>query len=200
MLYEVITMTLYHVTRRIGIDAGHRIRTHGSKCRNLHGHRYEVEATCSAPRPHAGGEQDGMVIDFGFLKDEMLAVIDAACDHGFIAEIADDEVLTMLCPADADFAAWKAGLAAAVAEAGFALTAETRLGELARERGEGRLDRRRGRRAEARPHAADRLHVGGGVEDRRGAMLRLGERPGGHFARVARLVGGAAIGLDDELV
>lgn len=121
-------MTLYHVTRRIGIDAGHRIRTHGSKCRNLHGHRYEVEATCSAPRPHAGGEQDGMVIDFGFLKDEMLAVIDAACDHGFIAEIADDEVLTMLCPADADFAAWKAGLAAAVAEEGFALTAETRLG------------------------------------------------------------------------
>lgn len=121
-------MSLYHVTRRIGIDAGHRIRTHGSKCRNLHGHRYEIEATCAAPRPHAGGEQDGMVIDFGFLKDEMLAVIDAACDHGFIAELADDAVLEMLCPAEAAFAAWKAELARAVAADGFALTSATRLG------------------------------------------------------------------------
>lgn len=121
-------MTLYHVTRRIGIDAGHRIRTHGSKCRNLHGHRYEIEATCAAPQPHAGGEQDGMVIDFGFLKEEMLEVIDAACDHGFIAELADDAVLEMLCPADAGFLDWKARIADAVRSEGYALTHETRLG------------------------------------------------------------------------
>ena len=120
-------MSLYHVTRRIGIDAGHRIRNHGSKCRHIHGHRYEIEATCAAPRPHDDGEQSGMVLDFGFLKDEMLDVIDAPCDHGFLAEIADADALAMLCPPTADFAGWQAALSAEVAARGFALTTETRL-------------------------------------------------------------------------
>ena len=34
------------VRRQIGIDAGHRVMTHGSKCRNMHGHRYTIEAHC----------------------------------------------------------------------------------------------------------------------------------------------------------
>ncbi len=121
-------MSSFRVTRRIGIDAGHRIMSHGSKCRHIHGHRYEVEATCAAARPHASGEQRGMVVDFGFLKREMLAVIDASCDHGFIAQIDDVELLAMFAPEGRDFAAWLADLAVRIAEEGFALTTETRLG------------------------------------------------------------------------
>ncbi|MEE8246777.1 MAG: 6-carboxytetrahydropterin synthase, partial [Alphaproteobacteria bacterium] len=41
-------MNTYTVTRRLEIDAGHRVMTHGSKCRHLHGHRYVVEAVCRA--------------------------------------------------------------------------------------------------------------------------------------------------------
>ena len=37
------------LTRRIGIDMGHRVPDHGSKCRNPHGHRYEILATCEGP-------------------------------------------------------------------------------------------------------------------------------------------------------
>ena len=67
-------------TRRIEIDMGHRVPDHGSKCRNLHGHRYVIEATCSGPLASAG-EQSGMVVDFGFLKAAMVDSIDKRFDH-----------------------------------------------------------------------------------------------------------------------
>jgi len=116
------------VTRRIGIDAGHRIMTHGSKCRHIHGHRYEIEASCRASRLHEAGEQSGMVLDFGFLKEEMMAVIDAPCDHGFIAQLDDVELLTMFAPDDRDAGQWIDTVRAAVARDGFAATTECRLG------------------------------------------------------------------------
>lgn len=75
---------MYTVTRQIGIDAGHRVPTHGSKCANLHGHRYEVYATCSAMELLEAGVQSGMVVDFGFLKEEMMRVIDTPSDHAMI--------------------------------------------------------------------------------------------------------------------
>src|SRR5262245_26860983 len=81
----------FEITREIGIDAGHRVTWHGSKCRNLHGHRYTVQALGSGPLG-GEGEQLGMVLDFGFLKEEMLAEIDAPCDHGMILWI-DDPIL-----------------------------------------------------------------------------------------------------------
>lgn len=120
-------MSQFLVTRRIGIDAGHRIRLHGSKCRHIHGHRYEVEATCQATGLHREGEQSGMVLDFGFLKEEMMRVIDAPCDHGFIAELADRDVLAMFCPDGLPLEDWIAELSAAVARDGFAATTATRL-------------------------------------------------------------------------
>ncbi len=80
---------MYTITREIGIDAGHRVMTHGSKCRNLHGHRYKIQATCIANELHTEGEQTDMVLDFGFLKEEMMNEIDSPCDHGFIFCIDD---------------------------------------------------------------------------------------------------------------
>lgn len=76
-------MSEHLITREIGIDAGHRVTYHGSKCRNIHGHRYTIHATCAGPL-FDEGEQQGMVLDFGFLKEEMMDVIDRPCDHGMI--------------------------------------------------------------------------------------------------------------------
>lgn len=73
----------HHITRRIEIDAAHRVPNHSGKCRHLHGHRYAIEADC-AGELSAAGVEEGMVLDFGFLKDEMLAAIDADCDHAAI--------------------------------------------------------------------------------------------------------------------
>lgn len=118
----------YRVTRRIEIDAGHRIMTHGSKCRHLHGHRYGIEAVCEAVDLHHHGEQTDMVVDFGFLKEEMLKAIDAPCDHGFIAALADRELLAMFCPVDVAPQSWLAALEVEVRARGEATTTQTRLG------------------------------------------------------------------------
>lgn len=75
-------------TRRIGIDAGHRVTRHESKCRHVHGHRYEVEITVEGELDHAG-----RVLDFGCLKDVVGGWLMDSMDHGYIAapwdEVAD---------------------------------------------------------------------------------------------------------------
>jgi 6-pyruvoyltetrahydropterin/6-carboxytetrahydropterin synthase len=118
----------YRVSRRIEIDAGHRIMTHGSKCRHVHGHRYGIEAVCEAVDLHHDGEQTDMVVDFGFLKEEMVRAIDTPCDHGFIAALADRELLTMFAPMGVDVEQWLARLENQVREHGETTTTDTRLG------------------------------------------------------------------------
>ncbi|MCC7274224.1 MAG: 6-carboxytetrahydropterin synthase [Alphaproteobacteria bacterium] len=121
----------FTITRKIEIDAGHRIASHGSKCRHLHGHRYVVEATC---RTVSGelvktGEQAGMIIDFGFLKDEMVRHVDAPCDHGLIVAIDDRDLLTMFAPQGRIPDDWAAELAREVAATGFSERTDGRMGQ-----------------------------------------------------------------------
>ena len=119
---------IFRITRHLEIDAGHRIMTHGSKCRHVHGHRYRIEAECQAQELQADGEQTDMVLDFGFLKDEMTIHIDHPCDHGFIAALNDHDVLSMFAPAAIKLDAWLDELAQQVKEQGFAATTHTHMG------------------------------------------------------------------------
>ena len=79
----------YLIERHIEIDAGHRVTYHGSKCRNLHGHRYKILAVCRGSLVLSGAEQ-GMVMDFEFLKEEMMQAIHHLCDHAMILWAQDD--------------------------------------------------------------------------------------------------------------
>ncbi len=83
------------ISREIGIDMGHRVTFHGSKCRNLHGHRYTIQAICEGPL-FTEGEQQGMVLDFGFLKELMMEHIDGPCDHGMCLWYQDPVLDNML--------------------------------------------------------------------------------------------------------
>lgn len=98
-------MAKHLITREIGIDMGHRVTFHGSKCRNLHGHRYTIQATCEGPLAEAGEEQ-GMVLDFGFLKEEMMDEIDDPCDHGFCFWRQDVLMCRMFEPRMDDLNRW----------------------------------------------------------------------------------------------
>ena len=119
---------IFSVTRQIAIDAGHRIMTHGSKCRHLHGHRYTIEASSEARHLHVSGEQTGMVIDFSFLKEEMMAEIDQPCDHGFIACCDDSDFLHALAPTSTDPEAWLSDLRDIVRITGYAAITDCLLG------------------------------------------------------------------------
>jgi 6-pyruvoyltetrahydropterin/6-carboxytetrahydropterin synthase len=63
---------------------GHAVTGHKSKCRGLHGHSYDIIATVDDKviDDHSSSS-DGMVIDFGDLKQAMMNVIDANYDHGW---------------------------------------------------------------------------------------------------------------------
>jgi len=85
--------------REIGIDMGHRVPDHGSKCRNLHGHRYKIVATCEGKiLDQDGNEENGMVIDFGNVKKYMMDWLDSVFDHGFVVYKNDITLMNMFFP------------------------------------------------------------------------------------------------------
>lgn len=73
------------ITRRLEIDAGHRLRDHEGKCRNVHGHRYRFDVTVLAPKLDALGR----VIDFSVIKAKLGGWLDAHWDHACIVEDGD---------------------------------------------------------------------------------------------------------------
>ena len=78
------------ITKKIEIDMGHRIPNHISKCRNLHGHRYVIEIGVNDNLiTKAGDSSEGMVMDFGILKQIMMEEIDSIYDHGFCIHVKD---------------------------------------------------------------------------------------------------------------
>ena len=85
------------ITRRIEIDAGHRIATHGGMCKGLHGHRYVIEATVFGELVTVGTESD-MVTDFGTIKQAMMELIHATFDHAMILAY-DDPVAEIIAGA-----------------------------------------------------------------------------------------------------
>jgi len=73
------------VTAEIGVDYGHTVTMHESKCKHLHGHRGRVIATVDGEIiSDPNSSSNGMVIDFGDLKKAMMRVIDAPYDHAFM--------------------------------------------------------------------------------------------------------------------
>ena len=85
------------ISKEIEFDAGHRVPSHGGKCRNPHGHRYKVRVTCSGPIiDNPGATDDGMLVDFGDLKSIMSERIHDVLDHGFICFVGDVEMRAAL--------------------------------------------------------------------------------------------------------
>jgi len=73
------------ITKQIEIDMGHSVTNHKTKCKNIHGHRYKIEVGVDDKIISTKGASDeGMVIDFGDLKEAMMKTIDENFDHGFI--------------------------------------------------------------------------------------------------------------------
>lgn len=74
------------ITRTFGIDMGHRLQQHESKCAHVHGHRYAIEVSC---RGLSRLDSVGRVIDFSVLKEKVGAWLEDVFDHGFCAEAGD---------------------------------------------------------------------------------------------------------------
>ena len=78
-------------TRRLEFDAGHRVLKHEGKCRHVHGHRYRVDITVSAPELDAVGR----VVDFSVIKDVVGTWLDDEMDHGYPHHPDDEFAVTL---------------------------------------------------------------------------------------------------------
>lgn len=81
-------MTTIICTRRIEFDAAHRVLEHESKCKNLHGHRYAIEASFQGENL----DKLGRVVDFGVIRELLGAWVDANWDHTTILFEKDNDL------------------------------------------------------------------------------------------------------------
>jgi len=85
------------ITRRLEFDAGHRIPSHTSQCRHLHGHRYAIEITLSGEIITTDGlSEQGMVMDYTEVKRIAKEQLVDAWDHAFLVYRNDTAVLDFL--------------------------------------------------------------------------------------------------------
>lgn len=85
---SILDMANIICTRRIEFDAAHRVLEHESKCRNLHGHRYAIEASFTADDL----DSLGRVVDFGVIRERLGMWIDKNWDHTTILFKRDSEL------------------------------------------------------------------------------------------------------------
>ena len=76
---------MYTIKAKQHFDSAHFLFGYEGKCRNIHGHRWEVETEVYAERLQSDGQCRGMVIDFGDLKKDVKEITDFY-DHAFIVE------------------------------------------------------------------------------------------------------------------
>lgn len=74
----------FKVVLRLRFSASHILRKHSGKCRNLHGHTYEVEVGVESSELN----QEDMVIDFEELKKGIGEVLNEL-DHRHLNEIEE---------------------------------------------------------------------------------------------------------------
>jgi len=85
------------ITKQIEVDTSHEVPNHKGKCKNLHGHRYVVEVGVDdIVLDSIGDSSEGMVIDFGDLKELMIEIIDKKLDHTGIFYTYDPDVDILL--------------------------------------------------------------------------------------------------------
>lgn len=86
-----------HITTRLEFDAGHRIPSHKSQCKNLHGHRYAIEITLSGDIiKQENASENGMVMDFSDVKSIAKSAVVDVWDHAFLVYQHDTDVLNFL--------------------------------------------------------------------------------------------------------
>lgn len=89
----------YSIVAEQKLCIAHRLMGHPGKCANLHGHNYRVRIRIC--RSLDCMDKDGMVMDFGEVKNNVLKFLDDTFDHTTVLE--QDDPLVSLIRAAGDF-------------------------------------------------------------------------------------------------
>lgn len=76
---------MFFITKIFHFEAAHALSGYDGKCRNIHGHSYELRVTVKGmPLNEPGNPKNGMVIDFHDLKSIVNQEVVDKLDHSFI--------------------------------------------------------------------------------------------------------------------
>ena len=76
---------MFYITKIFHFEAAHALNGYDGKCRNIHGHSYELRVTVKGmPLDEPGNPKNGMVIDFHDLKSIVNQEVVEKLDHSFI--------------------------------------------------------------------------------------------------------------------
>ena len=76
---------MFYLTKIFHFEAAHALNGYDGKCRNIHGHSYEMRVTVKGmPLNEPGNPKNGMVIDFHDLKQIVNQEVVEKLDHSFI--------------------------------------------------------------------------------------------------------------------
>ena len=76
---------MFYITKIFHFEAAHALNGYDGKCRNIHGHSYEMRVTVKGmPLDEPGNPKNGMVIDFHDLKAIVNQEVIEKLDHSFI--------------------------------------------------------------------------------------------------------------------
>ncbi len=92
-----VTILTMLISSKLEFDAGHRIPSHNSHCRHLHGHRYAIEITLSGNIiTDEGIANQGMIMDYSEVKRIAKDTLINKWDHAFLVYSGDIQVLKFL--------------------------------------------------------------------------------------------------------
>ena len=80
------------VRRRFGFEAAHRLPHHPGKCRDLHGHSYQLVVTVDRPIDPSSG----MGIDFADLKDVVKSRVIDELDHKSVNDLIENPTAELM--------------------------------------------------------------------------------------------------------
>ena len=87
---------MYYLRTRGCFDSAHFLKNYDGKCRNIHGHRWEVIAELGSEELETEGQREGMVVDFSELKGALNDICEVF-DHSLISEEGALSEKTLTC-------------------------------------------------------------------------------------------------------
>jgi len=78
-------MNTIRITKEFRFEAAHALTGYDGTCRHIHGHSYLLFVTIKGkPNDQAGNPKDGMVMDFGAIKELVNKLIIKPFDHALL--------------------------------------------------------------------------------------------------------------------
>lgn len=90
---------MYYLQTKASFDAAHFLWKYEGKCRNIHGHRWNVVAKIKGQELEQEGQTRGMVVDFGNLKKDLKKLCDSfdhSCDAQCVYPFLKIQYFTLL--------------------------------------------------------------------------------------------------------